>query len=292
MARFDYLEARSTDEVLTALARHGPLARVIAGGTDVLMDIRRKKIAPPVLIGITEIPELQGVRSDGDSLWIGATTTHHAVTASSLVRDRYPILAMASGKVGSRQIRNVATIGGNVCNAVPCADTAPALLALGAEAHILGPSGRRVLPLDAFFVGPGRSALEPDELLLGLSLPGAFAGAGGAYHKHAWREALDIQMCGAAVVLTANPEDNTCLRARVALGTSGPTPMRVGEAEKALAGACVTEEVADEIGRLAADEARPRTSHRATQGYRRDMIEVLVKRAVLDALAAAKGGGS
>ncbi len=292
MARFDYLEARSAEEALSALARHGHEARIIAGGTDILMDIRRKKIAPRVLIGVTEIPELQGVHPEGDGLWIGAITTHHAITASPLVRERFPILAAASGKVGSRQIRNVATIGGNICNAVPCADTAPALLALGAEAHILGPSGRRVLPLNQFFVGPGRSALAHDELLLGFFLPGTFARAGGAYHKHAWREALDIQMCGAAVVLSADSDGRTCRDARIALGTSGPTPMRADKAEKALVGARIDEEVAGEIGRVAATEARPRTSYRATEAYRRDMIEVLVKQAVLDALAEAKGGQS
>jgi CO/xanthine dehydrogenase FAD-binding subunit len=292
MVRIEYVEAASSDEVLAALSQWGPDARLIAGGTDVLMDIRRGKYTPPVLIGITEIPELQGIRPTEGGLWIGAVTTHHAVTMSPLVLERYPVLASASGKVGSHQIRNVATIGGNICNAVPCADTAPALLALDAQAHVLGPEGKRVLPLDGFFAGPGRSVLARNELLLGFVLPDRLAGAGGSYHKHSWREALDIQMCGAAVVLTADPGDCRCLEARIALGTAGPVPRRADAAEAALKGAVVNEELASELGRIAAAEARPRTSARATEEYRREMIEVLVKRAILDALAHIKGARS
>jgi carbon-monoxide dehydrogenase medium subunit len=283
MARFDYLEARSTDEVFEILAKYGADARVIAGGTDLLMNIRRKKIAPKMLVGITQIPELQGVRPEGDGLWLGAATTHHSVTAAPLVWERFPLLAAASGKVGSRQIRNMATIGGNVCNAAPCADTAPALLALGAEAEILGPSGPRRLPIEAFFIGPSRSALTSDELLVGLSIPATWRGAGSAYHKHAWRDALDIQMCGAAVALRAEP-GGRCVESRIALGTAAPTPVRACQAEEALHGQLIDEDLAQYIGAVAAAEARPRTSYRSTEDYRREMLEILVQRALLDAL--------
>jgi len=163
---------------------------------------------------------------------------------------------------------------------------------LDAQAHVLGPEGKRVLPLDGFFAGPGRSVLARNELLLGFVLPDRLAGAGGSYHKHSWREALDIQMCGAAVVLTADPGDCRCLEARIALGTAGPVPRRADAAEAALKGAVVNEELASELGRIAAAEARPRTSARATEEYRREMIEVLVKRAILDALAHIKGARS
>ena len=284
MARFDYMEARSADDVFSILADYGPEARLMAGGTDLLMNIRRKKIAPRVLIGITEIAELQGVRAAADGLWIGAATTHHAVATSALVRERFPLLAVASGKVGSRQIRNVATIGGNVCNAAPCADTAPSLLALEAEACVLGPDGERTILMEAFFVGPSRSALAPDELLLGLRIPATWRGAGGAYHKHTWRGALDIQMCGAAVVLKVDPGTKTCVDARIVLGTAAPTPFRACEAEELLRSARFGEALAEQVGEVACRECSPRTSYRSTETYRREVLSVLVRRAILDAL--------
>jgi CO/xanthine dehydrogenase FAD-binding subunit len=256
----------------------------MAGGTDLLMNIRRRKIAPRVLIGITEIPELQSVRAEADGLWIGAVTTHHAVTTSTLVRERFPLLSVASGEVGSRQIRNVATIGGNVCNAAPCADTAPSLIALEAEACVLGPDGERIIPMEAFFVGPSRSALAPDELLLGLRIPATWRGAGGAYHRHAWRGALDIQMCGAAVVLKADPETKTCVDARIVLGTAAPTPFRACQAEELLHSASLSAALAEQVGEVACRECSPRTSYRSTETYRREVLRVLVRRAILEAL--------
>jgi carbon-monoxide dehydrogenase medium subunit len=265
------------------LAQHGQDARIIAGGTDLLMDIRRKKVAPRLLVGVTQIPELNGIRAVGDGLWIGAATTHHAITASPLVGERFPLLAAACLKIGSRQIRNVATIGGNICNAAVCADTAPALLALDAVVEVRGFTAERRLPIAEFFTGPGRTALLPCEIVLGFHIPATWRGAGAAYIKHTWRNALDIQMVGAAAVVQLDPCTRACTAAHLALGVAGPIPMRAIAAEAALVGQPIDATTAREVGRIAAGEARPRTSHRATAEYRRQVLEVLVQRAILEA---------
>jgi len=186
--------------------------------------------------------------------------------------------------VGSRQIRNVATIGGNVCNAAVCADTAPALLALDAVVEICGSAAERRLPLADFFTGPGRTALLPGEIVLGFHIPAAWRGAGAAYIKHTWRNALDIQMVGAATVVRLEAGTRTCAAAHIALGVAGPTPMRALAAESALTGRPVDVATAREVGRIAAGEARPRTSYRATAEYRRQVLAVLVQRAILEAV--------
>ena len=214
--------------------------------------------------------------------------THGEIEKSSIVRLNYPILHDAVKNIGSVQIRNVATIGGNLVNAVPSADGAIPLIALDGKAHIYGTKGRRSVDLRRFFLGPGQCDLDRGEILLEIAIPPLLPRTGGAYVKHGRREAMELPMLGVGTLLSLEEDIATCARARICLGVAAPTPLRCREAEKYLVGKTVDETSLAEAGRIAAEESRVRDSIRGLAWYRREMVAVLVKRMGLKALERAR----
>ncbi len=279
MKPFDYYAPTSLNEALGLLAEQGGRARALAGGTDLLLKMRAGRLAPGCLTNIKRIPELRGLSYDAtQGLWLGALTTVAEIMAAPEVCSRYPALAHAAATMASVQIRNLATVGGNLCNAAPSADLAPPLIALGAQAHIAGPRGERSVALENFFTGPGQTVLADDELLIRVTVPPPEAGLAAVYLKHTPREAMDIAIVGVAAAVAWR--DGVCASVRIVLGAVAPTPLVAQEAGEALLGRPLEEKHIAEAARLAAQAARPIDDVRASAWYRREMVEVLVRRAL------------
>jgi len=273
LSRFEYAAARTVEE---AVSRWGesPGAAYLAGGTDLLTQMRIGKRAPRLLIDIKRIEDLSAIRerTNGD-LSIGAAVPLAAIAEHPIVRERYPLLAECCTRVGARPLRSRATMIGNICNASPAADTAVALLALDAEAAACGPSGSRAIRIADFFAGPGETSLLPGELVTEVVLPLAASGWRGAYFRLSRRRGMDLATVG-VLVARSNGEDPG--RHRVALASVAPTPLRVPEAEACLDrnGAAAAPRAAE----IAREACRPITDLRGTAAYRREMVGVLVRR--------------
>jgi CO/xanthine dehydrogenase FAD-binding subunit len=283
--KFDYLMPKSIDQAISLLQSHGDQARYIAGGTDVMVKIKEKKIAPKYLISLRHIQGLDHITFRNGELRIGATVTHRMLELSPVIRNRFPIVTDAVENIGSVQIRNVATIGGNIVNAVPSADGAIPLITLGGEVWMRGPKGERSMPLEELFVGPGQTLLEQGEILTEFVIPRLPPHTGGAYCKHTRRAAMELPILGVAVVISMEDDMKTCAQARIGLGVLAPTPMRAKNAEAVLQGKALNEAALKEAGKAAAAECKARDSLRGDAWYRRDMVEVLVPRVARVAMA-------
>jgi carbon-monoxide dehydrogenase medium subunit len=286
MRKFTYLVPNSLDEAVSMHQSHDGQAKYIAGGTDVLVKIKEGKLAPSHLISLRRIigQDRPFLNAETGELFIGAFMTHRSIEQSPLVQARYPILHDAVRNIGSVQIRNVATIGGNLVNAVPSADGAIPLIALDGKAHVYGPKGHRSMDLVRFFLGPGQCDLQGAEILTEIVIPPLAPRSAGAYVKHGRREAMELPMLGVGVMLSLEPDLATCAKVRICLGVAAPTPFRALAAEKHLAGKPVNAETLTEAGRLAAGESKVRDSIRGVAWYRREMVAVLVRRMGLTAL--------
>ncbi len=290
LPRFDYAEACSVEDALTLLKQLGPGAKPLAGGTDLLVAMRMKGAKPDALINLKTIPGLDSIEARADRLHVGALATMQAVADCPEVARWYTCLAQAAGVVGSWQVRNRATIGGNLCNGAPSAETAPPLLVLGAHAVVAEPGGaRRTVNLERFFHGPGVTECSAGKLLLEIVVPKPADDMRTIYIKHSPRKAMDIAVVGVAAGL-AMQEGGRVREARLALGAVAPTPVRAREAEAYLAGRVLTPESAREAGKLAVRSARPISDVRASAEYRLEMIEVLVARALMVLAATERGG--
>lgn len=279
MRDFEYHAPRTLDEALQLLATHRENARVLAGGTDLVLMMTDRVVAPDHVIDIKHIPEVNRFEwHDDGGLVMGAATPFRKLEASTEVQDRFPGLVEASAEVGSWQIRNLGTVGGNLCTASPSAEIAPILLALDAEVEIAGPGGRRSLPLAQFHQGVRRTALQPDELLIEIRIPGQGDPSGSHYLKLKERQKMDIAFVGVASAIELEPGDGVIKRARIALGAVAPTPIRAPEAEESLKGKRISDETLAEAGRLAAQAAKPISDVRASAEYRREMVGVLTRR--------------
>jgi CO/xanthine dehydrogenase FAD-binding subunit len=290
MRKFTYLAPKTMDEAISLHQSYGDRAKYIAGGTDVLVKIKEGKLAPDYLISLKNIinQERPYLNHETGELFIGAFITHRSIEKSSVIQLNYPILHDAVKNIGSVQIRNVATIGGNLVNAVPSADGAIPLIALDGKAHIYGTKGHRSVDLRRFFLGPGQCDLERGEILIEIIIPPPLPRSSGAYMKHGRREAMELPMLGVGVVLGLEENMTTCARARICLGVAAPTPLRCLEAEKYLVGKAIDENSLAEAGRIAGEESRVRDSIRGLAWYRREMVGVLVKRMGLMALQRAQ----
>jgi len=286
MRKFTYLVPKTLDEAVSLHLSYGDRAKYVAGGTDVLVKIKEGKMVPDYLVSLKHIIAQDRPFLDPASgeLFIGAFLTHRSIETSSMIRLNYPILHDAVSNIGSVQIRNVATIGGNLVNAVPSADGAIPLIALDAKAQIYGTKGKRSAELRRFFLGPGQCDLDEGEILTELVIPPLDPHTGGAYVKHGRRSAMELPMLGAAVLLSMEDDLVTCAKARICLGVAAPTPLRCLEAEKHLVGRIVDEHSLAKAGAIAAEESKVRDSIRGVAWYRREMVGVLVKRMGLKAL--------
>jgi len=282
MKAFEYFAPRSLAEATEVLAKYQGEARTVAGGTDLLLKMKAGRLSPKAIVNIKRIPELRGLAFNSH-LTLGALTTLEEIKQSSIIRERYPALSDAAATMASVQIRNLATVGGNLCNAAPSADLAPILIALNAAARLAGIKGERRIPLEDFFTGPGTTVLAPGELLVSLEVPPP-AGLS-LYLKHSPREHMDIAVVGVGLALQF--QDGRCDSARVVLGAVAPVPLRARRAEAELTGSPLTPERIDRAAKVAAEESRPIDDVRGSAWYRRRMVDVLTRRG----LTALAGGG-
>jgi len=240
--------------------------------------MERKVLSPEYVIDLKKISELNYIVYDEkDGLRIGAMTLHRDLARSRVIQEKFGILAKASAVVGSHQTRNRATLGGNLCNASPAADTASALLALGASVKIASSKGERVLSLEDFFKGPGRTILVPHEILLEIRVPSPLPRSGGSFQRHT-RSAMDIAVVNVAAVLTL--ENQVCQDIKIGLSAVAPTPIRAFRAEGILKGQPIREELVRQAGQAAAEESRPISDVRSSAEYRRALVKALTERAI------------
>lgn len=292
MRTFDYLAPTSLDEALEMLRSNGGGARPLAGGTDLVVQMKEAATRfpyPTSLVNLLRVPELQGIDFDATGgLRIGASATMTDIAESGPIREHYAALAEGAGIVGSIQTMNMATIGGNICNAAPSADTAPPLLVFDAEAEIAGNGGRRTIPLTKFFTGPGQTVVKQDELLVQFYLPAPAPRTGSAYIRHTPRKQMDIAVVGVAAAVTL-AEDGTIEKARVALGAVAPTPIRARESEAALSGQRPSGEAFTSAAEIAAGECAPIDDVRGSAEFRRHLVRVMTERMLRLAAARARG---
>ncbi|MGD2253484.1 MAG: xanthine dehydrogenase family protein subunit M, partial [Anaerolineales bacterium] len=274
MQPFSHHTPPDLETALQLLSDLGPRAVVLAGGTDLLLKLREGTLQPENVVSLRQVSELSGTREDKDGLRIGATTPLREIIRSPLLRRQHPCLVHAASLIGSVQVRSLATIGGNLCNAAPSADMAPPLLALDAEALLVSAKGERQLPLQDFFRGPGEDALQAGELLREIILPPPEGET--IYLKHSQRAFMDIAMVGVALRLHTNGK--TVVAARVALGAVAPTPLRATTAEQELEGQTPSEDRFTRAAALAAEACTPIDDVRAPAWYRRRIVEVLTRR--------------
>jgi len=277
---FKYFAPTSPEEAVGLLREHAGKAHVLAGGTDLLIRMKRGEWVPPVVVSLKKVSGLRGIERRNGALWIGPLTTMAEIVRSETVAEVAPVLPEAAATVGSVQVRNLATVGGNICNAAPSADTAPPLLVLDAEVEILGPGGERRLPVSGFFTGPGETALAPGEIVTGIRIP-VREGWRAAYRKVEHREAMDISVAGvAAAVLPAQGKavPPVWKEVRVALGAVAPTPFRATEVEEMLQGRPVTEDLIGRAAEAAEAAAKPIGDVRGPAWYRRHLLRVLTRR--------------
>jgi len=290
MRKFDYYAPDTLKEAIAILRQNGPGGQVLAGGTDLLVQIKEhiKGMAPKYLVSLKNLDELKVLRRNGArGLRIGARVTMSEVVESALVQKGYPIIVDGARLIGSMQIRNLATVGGNLCNAAPSADMAPPLIALGAKAISVGTRGRRTVALEDFFVGPGKTVLKPDEILVEIDVPRPPARSGGAYLRHTPRQYMDIAVVGVGsfVVLDAK---GRCKDARIVLGAVAPTPIRAAKAEATLVGKVLDDEAIADAAEIATTEARPISDVRGSAEYRRYMVGVLTRKTLRMAVERAR----
>ena len=281
LPKFDYLEPKTIDEACSLLAKYKDKARVIAGGTDLLVSMKTRDITPQYIVNIKAIPDLDGISySQKEGLKLGALTTLRDIERSPVIRERFPILADAAHQTGTPHIRNVGTVGGNLCNAAPSADTAPPLIGLGAKVKIRGVQGERTVALEDFFLGPGESVLQPGEILTEILVPNQPPHTRGAYLKRPTRTIMDIAVVGVAVVITLGAKGTNVIDAGIVLGAVAPTPIRARKAEAIIMGKTIQDELIDRAAQAAAEEAKPISDVRGSADYRKEMVRVLVNRAI------------
>jgi carbon-monoxide dehydrogenase medium subunit len=289
--RFQYLQPLTLQEATSLLAEYDGEAKVIAGGTDLINMIRTKVIRPRYVVDIGRIPGLQHVRYDADgALFIGTLATLRTLEISNDIKRRHPVIAQAAAQLGSVAIRNVGTIGGNLCHASPAADTAPSLLALGATVKIVGPAGERTVALEDLFTGPGRTVLQRGEILAELRVPPMPSLSSAVYLKHAIRGAADLAIVGVAVVATM--DRGVWRHVKIALGAVAPTPIRARNAETLLEGEEINDALIEQAAEAATADSRPITDVRASADYRREMVKVFTQSAIRRISGKQQGAGS
>lgn len=290
---FEYLPAASLAEAAAALALAGPEAKALAGGTDLVLAMKKGLALPRMVIGLAGIKGLDSVNLDNGSLRIGALARHADLAVDPLLRAHAPALARAVGLIGSWQIRSAATLGGNLGHASPAADSAPPLLALDAEIITVSPDGGRTIPLARLFTGPGQTCLKAAELIEEILVPVTSAPRAARYLKLMRKKAVDLALIGTAVVLDTDADRRMVTGAAIALGGAAPTPVRAREAEEMLKGRPLAgvENLAGQVARAAAAATRPISDVRASAAYRLEMIKVFVQRGLETAAEELGGGG-
>ncbi|MDR2370112.1 MAG: xanthine dehydrogenase FAD-binding subunit XdhB [Treponema sp.] len=283
-------EAASLDDALDLLEEH-PEAKIIAGGSDVLIEIREGKLSGCTLVSIQKLDELRGIASEKDgTIRIGALESFSHIARSGIIRGGIFALAEAAGVIGGPQLRNIATIGGNVCNGVTSADSASTLMAYDAVMEYRGKDGVRLVPIREHYVSAGKTSLKHGEILTAVLVPKAsWENRWGHYIKYAMREALDIATLGCSANVRLSPGKKTIEELRLAYGVAGPVPMRSPQAEKAAEGKAASEETIAAAARAALKDIQPRTSWRASKELRLQIAFELAKRTIRESVRRAGG---
>ena len=287
MRAFELVTARDSGHAVALLAEHGPSAKLLAGGTDLLVDLKFASSVPGVIVDISRAADLKGIAVTDQGLSIGALVTHTEIMRSAIIRELSPVLVDAAHTIGAAQTRNLATLGGNLVTAVPSMDSGPALFALEALVTLAGPGGRRQMPITEFFTGPRKTVLGPSELLVEIVIPKRNLGKPSAFLKFGLRKGQALALVNVAASLRLDRDRSVFVEPRIALGAVAPTVIRTPRAEAYLEGRAVTPEAMAEAGQIAAGEAKPISDFRASADYRRDLVAVLTRRA-LEACARAQ----
>ncbi len=275
MIHFDYFKPRYLGEAWDLYEKH-PGARYIAGGTDLLVKIKNRDAKPRGLISLRSIPGLAGI-DIGETTHIGSMTTITDLIQHPELGRIFPVLIQAAKRIGSLQIRNVATVGGNLCNCSPCADTALALLLMDARVVLNGPKGIREVPVQEFFLGPGESCLASGEILTGIRLDKPVSNARAIFMKKG-RVKMDLAIASVAVLLEM--DGDTCKRACFAAGSVAPVPLRLKKVEELFENVVISKEIIIEAQKIAMSSISPITDIRSTADYRREIVGIYIKRAV------------
>ncbi|MFC1901323.1 FAD binding domain-containing protein [Chloroflexota bacterium] len=279
IGEFEYKAPGSLHEALHILAEAGAGAMVLAGGTDLTLQMKCRQIQPSLVVDVKRIPELNYLNwSEDEGLRLGAAVPLSKLLTFKKLTEKFNILAQACSVIGSMQIKNRATVGGNICNAAPSADSALPLLCLGASAMLASDSGTRTILLEDFFIAPGKTAMNNNELLVEITVPTPPVRAAGCYQRHTTREEMDIAVAGAASYIVLSPQDETLQEVRIALGAVAPTPIRARRAEAVLTGKTATPDIIEEAAAKAAEEAHPISDLRGSANYRRELVKVLTRR--------------
>jgi carbon-monoxide dehydrogenase medium subunit len=278
MKHFDYMRPGSMEDAIAAL-RANDEPYLLAGGTDLLIGMKTKTVKPKCLIDLKGIPGIDAIEYD-NGFKFGALTTVRDVEVSPLIREKIPALSEAAATLGSIQIRNRATIGGNLCHGSPAADMAVILLAMNCEVSIASDKGEKTIGLDQFFTGPNSTALGRYEVMSQIIIPKKMEQFKGVYLKHGPRKAMDIGIVNIAILLDADLNKGLCNQVMIALGAVAPTPIRAKKAEALLNGKELKPDVIQKAAEAASDEAKPITDFRATSSYRKDLVKSLVAKGI------------
>ncbi len=283
-------EAESVRHATELLLAH-PEARVIAGGSDMLIQIREGKLAGATLVSIYGLNELRGVAMEADgTLRIGALTSFSHIATDPLIKAHIPVLGEAVDMVGGPQIRNIGTIGGNTCNGVTSADSGSTLMAYDAVMEVEGPNGQRLIPIQEWYVSAGKVSLQPAEIQTAIRIPKAsYEGYFGHYIKYAMRNAMDIATTGCSVNVKLSPDKTTIQDVRLAYGVAGPVPMRAPHAEAFARGKAIEDATIEGFGQAALSDVNPRDSWRASREFRLHLAKELAQRALREAIRLAGG---
>jgi CO/xanthine dehydrogenase FAD-binding subunit len=277
--RFNYLEARTIEEAVSLLIRYQGRAKVIAGGTDLLNQIRLKMIKPEYGVDIGYIPDLDYIKYDsGGQLSIGPLTTIRGIEMSTEIQRSHPVVSQAASLIGSMAIRNMGTIGGNLCHASPSAETAPSLIGLGTRVKVVGPDGERTVELEKFFTGPGQTVLQTGELMAEIQIPPMLPDSRGVYLKHSMRGTVNPAIVGVAAIVEMDGE--RCKEINLVLGAVASTPIRAKRAEEILRGKEIDDALIEKAAQAASDESRPISDVRASGDYRKEMVKVFTRYAL------------
>jgi len=290
MKAFGFFAAKDSNHAVALLAEHAANSRVkiLAGGTDLLADLKSSPHSPDVVIDISRLNEFKNITVTEQGLAIGALVTHTQIMRSPLIQQMFPALVNAAHTIGAVQTRNLGTVGGNLVTAVPSMDSGPTLMALEAVVTVAGPGGRRKMPLGEFFVGPRKTILKPDELLAEILIPKANLGKPTHFLKFGLRKGQALALVNTAASFWVDWEKNTFVAPRIALGAVAPKVIRAPQAEAYLEGRTITPEAMAEAGRLAVNDAKPISDFRASAEYRRHLVEVLTRRCLEGAWALAQ----
>jgi carbon-monoxide dehydrogenase medium subunit len=275
MKYFDYLEPSNINEAISLLLQYGDRGKAVAGGTDLIVKMKRREIKPDYLINLKGILDINYVKYN-NVLQIGSLTTINSIDKSPVIKENFLILSQSAHKIGSPQVRNIATIGGNICNASPSADMIPSLMVSGAMLKIIGPDGEKKVPIERFFTGPSETILSKGEILTSIEVPRPSPGTKSVYIKHSVRRAMDLAIVG--IALAVNIKDGICEDIKIGLGAVAPTPIRAYRGEEIIRGKEINDELIEKVAEVSCSETSPISDIRGSAEYRREMVKALIKR--------------